>query len=280
MSGHTENSSLETVLVIVVTVQRGTTKCIQLVISLMQTAIQFYTLRSLDEPLDRTLDRVAETNLDGVEFGVGDATSSTGTADKLDKNDLQLANLMAGTDNLKDPESELLDVCDSFDCDTVVLGYLDASYFESAERVKETASMLSEFARTLDEYGLNFLYHNHDHEFAEVGGRTAFDILLESVDERVGFELDLGWIGTGGDDPYARLNSLGARVSSVHVKDMHFETGEFASLGEGDLNLDKAVRTARDQDVEWIIYENDDPDDPVTELEDSTERLVNAVKNT
>ncbi|WP_266082063.1 sugar phosphate isomerase/epimerase family protein [Haladaptatus caseinilyticus] len=246
----------------------------------MQSAIQFYTLRALDEPLDRTLDRVAETSLDGVEFGVGEATSPADIADELADRDLQLANLMAGTDDLENPQSGLLEVCDALDCDTVVLGYLDASYFESVERVEETSTMLSEFARTLDEYGLNFHYHNHDHEFGEIGGRTAFDILLESVDERVGFELDLGWIGTGGDDPYARLNSLGDRVSSVHVKDMHFETGKFVSLGEGDLNLDRAIRTAQEQNVEWVIYENDEPDDPVTELEHGADRLADEVKNT
>lgn len=244
----------------------------------MQTAIQFYTLRELNEPLSRTFGRVNSTSLDGVEFGFNQVKSPAETATALENRDLELANLMAGVDDLEHPESGLADACEVLGCDTVVLGYLDASHFESVERVEETADTLSRIAQALDDHGLQFLYHNHDHEFADIDGRTAFDILLDRVDDRVGFELDLGWIGTGGDDPYARLESLADRTPSVHFKDMRFETGEFVTLGEGDLDLDRAVRTAREADVEWVIYENDEPDDPVTDLERGANRLVDAVR--
>lgn len=245
----------------------------------MRTAIQLYTLRHLDEPIAKTFERVADTPLDAVEFGLND-TDLPETREALDEAGLDVANLMAGVGALEEPETELVETCDALDCETVILGYLDESYFESVAAVEETAAMLSRFARTLDDHGLQFLYHNHDHEFVEVDGRCAFDILLEEMDERVGFELDLGWVGTGGGDPYARLAELGDRIPSVHVKDMHFESGEFAELGEGDLDVHRAVETARRQDAEWVIYEHDDPSDSETSLHHGSTTLTDAVRET
>lgn len=231
----------------------------------MRTAIQLYTLRDLNEPPAQTFARIADTPLNGVEFGLNTGPSVE-LREALDESGLVTPNIMAGVGALEEPEDELVDACRTLDCDTVILGYLDESYFESAATVKETATMLSQFARRLDEHDLRFLYHNHDHEFVEVEGRTAFDILVKETDKCVGFELDLGWIGTGGDDPYARLKSLGNRVPSIHVKDMYFESAEFAELGRGDLDIRRAVEIAREQDVEWVIHENDEPTDAEASL--------------
>jgi sugar phosphate isomerase/epimerase len=241
--------------------------------------VQLYTLRALDEPPAQTFARIADTPLNGVEFGL-----NTGTPielhEPLEETGLVTPNIMAGVEALEDPEDKLVDACRTLDCDTVILGYLDESYFESAATVKETATMLSRFVRSLDEYGLRFLYHNHDHEFIEVEGRTAFDILVEETDKRIGFELDLGWIGAGGDGPYARLKSLGNRVPSVHVKDIHFESAEFAELGRGDPDIQRAVKIAREQAVEWVIHENDQPTDAEASLLRGAAMLDDAVRAT
>ncbi|MFC6993260.1 sugar phosphate isomerase/epimerase family protein [Haladaptatus sp. GCM10025707] len=244
----------------------------------MRTAIQLYTLRALDESLDQLVARVASTPLDGVEFAYESMNSPTDVASTLASHDLELANLSASVETLETDEAALAEACETLDCETVVLPYLDPSYFDSRDRVEATADLLSGFARTLDSHGLRFLYHNHAHEFADVDGEVAFDVLLDRVDDRVEFELDLGWVGTAGEDPYARLEALGDRVPSIHVKDMYFATGEFASLGDGDLDASQAMRIAQAQGVEWAIFEHDEPADPVVELENGASRLVNAVE--
>ncbi|WP_207586550.1 TIM barrel protein [Halomontanus rarus] len=246
----------------------------------MHTAVQMYTLRTLDEPLIRTLERVAETPLDGAEIGADDATDDD-VRTALENLDLGVPTIGAGFDDLEAPEAGLVDACRALDVDRVVLGYLGPDHFESADAAEETADLVSGFVETLADYELELLYHNHAHEFVDVGdGRTAFDVFLEHVDDRLQFELDVGWVGTGGQDPATVLADLGDRTPVVHVKDMHFDgEADFADLGEGDLDLAEILSVAFEQDVEWAIYEHDEPDDPVEALERDSQILVDAVED-
>jgi sugar phosphate isomerase/epimerase len=102
-------------------------------------------------------------------------------------------------------------------------------------------------------------------------------VLLEAAGPEVQFELDLGWVGTGGGDPYELLAALGERAPVVHLKDMAFETGEFRELGEGDLDIERALETAREAGVEWIVYEHDEPADPAASLAHAAELLERIV---
>lgn len=244
----------------------------------MQTAIQLYTLRDLDEPLTRTLERIAETPLDGAEFGLGEE-SAEDVAETLEETGLGISSLGVGLDDLENPQENLVDDCRTLGCDRVLLAYLDETHFESRAAAKETADMVSGFVENVASTDLDLVYHNHAHEFTDVGdGETAFDVFVEHVDDRLEFELDLGWIGTGGEDPEEWLTRLGDRTPVVHIKDMHFEEGTFADLGEGDLDVEAGLRTAVEQDVEWAVYEHDEPDDPLEALHRDGQILVDAVK--
>ena len=247
----------------------------------MRTAIQLYTLRELEEPLSRTLERVAETPLDGAEIGVG-GLSEEDVLETLETRDLDVPTVGAGFDALENPEAGLVEACRAVDVDRVVLGYLGPDHFESAAAARETADLVSGFVETLAEYDLELLYHNHAHEFADVGdGRTAFDVFLERVDDRLRLELDVGWVGTGGRDPVETLAELGDRTPVVHVKDMHFDgEADFAALGEGDLDVEAVLAEAREQGVEWAVYEHDEPDDPLVALERDSQVLADALEAT
>lgn len=245
----------------------------------MRTGIQLYTLRGLDEPLARTLDRVADTPLDGVEFGADAVTPEV--CETLDATGLDVASLGADPETLADPAPDLVEAADAVDCDRVVLGYLPPERFESRAAAEETADRVSAYVDALADRGLDLCYHNHAHEFVPVdGGGTAFDAFVDRASDDLRFELDLGWVGTGGGDPAARLAELGGRTPLVHVKDMAFETGAFAALGAGDLDVEGCLETARERGVEWAVYEHDDPADPLDALERDSRALVDAVGTT
>lgn len=232
----------------------------------MRPAIQPYTLRNLDEPLPETIVRLAETPLEGVELGL-DAAADSAVREALEESGLAVPTIGAGFDDLETPEERLRPACEALSVDRVLLAYVGPEGFSSAGAARETAERVSTAVGRLDDHGLSLLYHNHDHEFTDVGGRTAFDVFVEAADPRLRFELDLGWIGTGGEDPAEVLAALGDRTPIVHVKDMHFESGEFADLGTGDLALEDCLAVASEAGVEWAIYEHDEPDDPLVALE-------------
>lgn len=208
-----------------------------------------------DEAVDK-LERIGDESYEGVEVGVQNAGSKS-FVEALDETELDVTSIMTGLGHVEEPSDELVSACHTFDVDRVVLGWLDESYFESPAATEETARLLSECADGLVEHDLTLCYHNHDHEFASFGDRTAFEVLVEHLDDRVEFEVDVGWVGVGGEDPVEFLETYGDRVPLVHFKDMHFETGNPVALGGGDLDAERVAETAAEQGVEWLIYEDE-----------------------
>ena len=105
-----------------------------------------------------------------------------------------------------------------------------------------------------------FSYHNHDHEFVEVDGETAFDLLAAATTDIVGFEVDCGWVTVGGVDPVSLLDRLGERVSLVHISDAD-GTGSPTEVGEGVLDVAACMEAVDDHGIDWAVYEHDDPTD-------------------
>ena len=228
----------------------------------MQIGIQPFTIRDIDEPLPQKLERVARARFDGIELGPGAANEET--VEALEATGLTVSSMGTSLERIEDDLDDYVDAGETFGAEDVVVMWIDEERFESREAVEETAADLEAAAETLAERGLTLHYHNHDHEFVEVEGRPALELLYEESDSLF-FELDLGWAGTGGVDPADFLERIGDRVTHAHVKDMAFDQREFVTFGEGDLDVERAVETAQDVGVEWLIFENDQPVDPVAE---------------
>jgi len=89
---------------------------------------------------------------------------------------------------------------------------------EEAKRTAELANQIGEQARRV---GLQYVYHNHDFEFADQGdGAIGYDLLLKETDPQlVKFEIDCGWMTLGGRDPRAYFARYPHRFPMIHVKD-------------------------------------------------------------
>jgi sugar phosphate isomerase/epimerase len=92
-----------------------------------------------------------------------------------------------------------------------------AMTLEDAKRTADLANRIGELAKRA---GLRYAYHNHHFEFARAGGVLAYDELLRRTDaELVKFEMDCGWVVTGGQDPVAYFEQHPGRFPLMHVKD-------------------------------------------------------------
>lgn len=208
------------------------------------------------ERIPRFVRRIDGGPYEGVEIGVQLATSELFLDAIVDTN-LTVTSVMTGIGHVEEPSKDLLVACRAVDCQRVVLGYLPERYFTSRVETEETADLLSECAVGLDEHGLTLCYHNHDHELAAFGDQTAFEILADRVDDRVQFEVDVGWIGVGGFSPVEFLERYGDRVPLIHLKDMEFDNGVPVPLGEGNLDVEGVIETANTQGIDWLIYEDE-----------------------
>lgn len=234
-----------------------------------KTAINLYSVRELDDSLLSILDRVAAAGYDGVQFsgGLRDADPDE-VVDKLAETGLEPTGAHVGIDHL---EGELDAAHDLYHatlgCESAVVPYLDAGHFESATAVKETAQRLEAVAALAAEWDWPIHYHNHAHEFVDIGDETALERLLTQA-ESIGVELDVGWALVGGADPAALIERYGDRIEMLHMKDMAADAARgFREIGEGDVDMQACATAARTADVEWLIYEHDEPADPATSIE-------------
>lgn len=237
----------------------------------MRTAVQLYTLRGLDEPLARRLERVADAGFDGVEFaGLGDADPSD-VAEAMRESNLAAAGAHVEADAAEAEPERTADAYRPLGVSTFVVPRLAPASFADVAAVDRAAGRLNSLARDLAERGGGLCYHNHEHEFVAVEGRPAFERLVESTDAAVRFELDVGWARAAGADPAALVDRYGERIPLVHLKDVALDPdaprgGRSVDLGEGDVDLDACVAAARRADAEWLVFEHDDPADPAATL--------------
>ena len=254
---------------------------------MVEIAVQLYSLRSLDAPLPDLLDRVGEAGYDGVEFAYRVRESPVeDVLAALDRNGLDAAAAHVPIEALEDVPAEwlegefeaVLDLYDRLGVDTLVVPWLDPAHFESAAAVDAAAARLDDLAAALDAEGVRFAYHNHDQEFAPLDGAPAFERLVDRTQGSVGFEVDVGWALAGGADPAALIDAYADRITHVHAGDVDVDRGESVALGDGDVDLDAVVASARNADVEWLVYEHDDPSDPIASIERGADALRRALR--
>ena len=255
---------------------------------MVDVALQLYTLREVDASVPELLDVAGEAGYDGVEFAyrVRDAPLPE-VRDALERNDLAVASAHVSIGALEDAYAETTAFHDALGAETLVVPWLDPKRFESRAAAEAAAERLDALAADLADDGFRAAYHTHDHEFVALGdggesadgaAETALDALLAATDERLGLELDVGWALAGGADPAALIDEHGDRITRVHAADVDVERGESVALGDGDVDLDAVVAGARTAGAEWLVYEHDDPGDPVASIERGRRALRDALR--
>lgn len=235
---------------------------------MVDTAINLYSVRELDEPMLDIIDRVAEAGYDGVQISGGfrDATAAE-TAARIEEHGLGVAPAHVGIDQFEDDfEGVLDDYRDTLGCTGGVVPWMGPDEFETTEAVDEAVERIGAIADQCDEHDWGLHYHNHAHEFVDLGGEIAFDRFVREIDP-VSIELDVGWALVGGLDPTAFIREHGDRIDVLHMKDMDVETEDFREIGDGDVNMAACADAAREVGVDWLVYEHDQPEDPATSID-------------
>ncbi len=102
-------------------------------------------------------------------------------------------------------------------CKYVVLAWTDPK--ASVDGWKAVADKLNAAAETLEPAGLKPGYHNHQAEWAPVGGQRPMDILAKNTKSSVMLQLDVGTCLEGHADPVAWIRANPGRIRSIHCKE-------------------------------------------------------------
>ncbi|MFB6219173.1 MAG: sugar phosphate isomerase/epimerase family protein [Halobacteriaceae archaeon] len=230
----------------------------------MWTAINVYSVRELEASTEAVVDRVADAGYDGIQFS-GRHTPLDGDpgsiARQCEKRGLDVTPPHVGMERLEEDLDTVVEVYDRFGVEAAVIPSTDDEQFASAAAVDALAERVNALADDLAARGWELHYHNHAHEYTDLGGESAFDRFVDATG--VGIELDVGWALVGGDDPARRIRELGERAELIHMKDMDtsVERG-YVEIGDGSVDMAACAAAAADAGSEWLIYEHDMPEDP------------------
>ncbi len=232
-------------------------------------ALQLYTVRDLAEvDFGGTLQKVAEIDYDAVEFA-GFGGLSAKQVNKL-VNNLGLIPVGSheGFDRLQQDLQARIDFNLEVGTRYIVCPQMPEDLKQKGlDGVKEFAEKMNRMGEQVKKSGLVFGYHNHAFEFEKIEGKYKYEHLFEAMEpDLVQAEIDVYWVTYGGEDPVAWLKKYGKRSPLVHLKDMAAgPERNFAPVGTGILNMPEIIKTAHQEDCDWLIVEQDNSAMPVLE---------------
>lgn len=225
---------------------------------------QLYTLRAHCQTLDgvaATLERVRAIGYTAVQISGFGFVDPRGVAAAVRAAGVTVAGTHVGWNRFLRELDAVIEEHLLWGCRHAAIGILPAEY-NTADGAARFLGELAPVAARLAAHGIDFSYHNHNHEFVRYGGRTWLERLYADADPAMlKAELDTYWVQAGGGDPAEWVRRLAGREPLLHLKDMCVtpeREQRFAEVGEGNLNWPAILAAAEAGGVEYLLVEQDD----------------------
>ena len=233
--------------------------------------LQLYSVKGLEGDFEGAMKKLAGTGITSLEisnYNLGEPLFGY-TPEGL-KNCISSYGLQLKSSNAKgagfdiDHEQACLDAWRQVFADHRAMG---CKYFamtgnmiwKDMEKTARICVLMNKIGHLAGEYGIRFLYHNHNQEFHPLAGSdtSAYDYLLAHTDPAaVNFELDVYWAMQGKRDPTEMLRQHPGRFPVLHVKDYYV-------LGEsGKLDFEAIFNAFYEQGGEDYFIEMEDEVSP------------------
>lgn len=244
---------------------------------LNQVAAQLYTCRDLlKTPSDiaATLRRLREVGYTAVQVSGMGPIAEEELNRILDGEGLVCCATHEGADLILNETVKVIERLQKLRCSYTAYPYPAGIDFASEESVDGLIAKLETAGAAMAASGITLCYHNHNHEFRKLGGRTILDRIYDNTNPKyLQGEPDTFWVHYGGGENVEWCEKLAGRLPLIHLKD--YETNAenkqaFCEIGAGNLNFKKIIAAAEKSGCKWFIVEQDTcPGDPVDSLRQS-----------
>ena len=138
--------------------------------------------------------------------------------------------------------------------------------------------------KTVRDNGIYMLYHNHDYELIGSNGEIPLDTVYNAVTpEYLGAEIDVCWVKYAGIDPAEYVRKYKGRCPIVHLKDYNGKEKEngfsYKAVGSGVVDIKGVIEAAKAANTEWLIVEQDAPEEGKTPMQCAEESAMYVLKN-
>jgi sugar phosphate isomerase/epimerase len=225
--------------------------------------VQMYTLRDSAKTLpeiEASFEKVAKIGYKTVQLSGMGPVSPREMARALQNAGLVAAATHEPWSRFQNELETLIETHKLWGCSHLAIGGLPGEYL-CEEGVDRFVDELAPVAARLAQEGMDFSYHNHNHELARFGGRTWLARLYEKAPgSMLKAELDTYWLQAGGGDPAAWIRQCAGREPVLHLKDMIITAERelrMAEVGEGNLNWPAILTAAEEGGAEYLMVEQD-----------------------
>lgn len=246
-----------------------------------QVAAQLYTCRDLlKTPADIavTLRRLREVGYTAVQVSGMGPIPEEELNTILDGEGLVCCATHEGSDRILNETAQIIERLQKLRCSYTAYPFPAGVDFTSETSVDGLIAKLETAGAAMAAAGITLCYHNHNHEFRKLGGKTILDRIYDNTNPKhLQGEPDTFWVQYGGADNVEWCEKLAGRLPLLHIKD--YETNSenshaFCEIGKGNLNFKKIIAAAEKSGCKWFIVEQDTcPGDPVDSLRQSFEYI-------
>ena len=224
----------------------------------MKFAVQLYSLRHhVKDGADllKILEEVKRIGFDGVEFAGFAGLDADTLKAKLDELGLVCVGAHMGLGDMEEEKlGDTIKFMQTLGAKTVGIGGANT---ETEEALNHVISVMGAASKKAAEQGMKIYFHNHTSEFSEPMFATVPGTIFDRLKAACHMQVDTYWSFHAGQDNYKLISENKDRIVHLHIKDGIGDTPK--ALGEGENDLAAVVKAAKDNGIEWLILENDDP---------------------
>lgn len=237
--------------------------------------LQLYTVRKLmQQDFEGTLARVAEVGYREVEFAGYFGRTPAQVQDALRGVGLTAPSTHVGFDTLGEDWDATLHTAKLIGHDYIVCAWVPEEQRRTLDDWHRIADRFNRAGTAARAVGIQFAYHNHNFEFAKLGDRLPYDVLLEATDPSlVQLELDLFWITFAGSNPLDYFARYPGRFPMVHVKDMRPKPTPdvdamkvMTDVGSGSIDWKRLFGQGAKAGIRHYFVEQDQPAEPLDSI--------------
>ncbi len=159
-----------------------------------------------------------------------------------------------------DNEQKVMQAIELYNLQYAIVPSQPREDFTTLDGVKRVCERLNRANEIVRQQGVIFGYHNHEFEFADIAGQSAYNIMLEELDPSIILEIDTYWVQVAGQNPSELVQQLGERSPLLHIKDgaanIEMRDEPQSALGEGNIDIVGVVAAGGDK-TDYLIVELD-----------------------
>lgn len=209
-------------------------------------AIQLYSLRHLDDPLQDVVRRVSDVGFEGIEFATRFADADVeAVADAIAQTGVEPVGAHIGLEAIEADPEEVARRYSLVGVDRLVVPHLPLAHYRTPDRIRRLARRLDALGARLADHDAQLVYHNQVHDFLPVTRPGALGRLLTAVNPRTpGISRPQTALGLVGDRLYDELASyprdvdvertaFGHLVATTDPETLQFEVDAGSVVGAG-----------------------------------------------